>query len=85
MILSNWRNNLPLYTFINKDTGEERDEMMSVSERDEFLAQNENFTQKLSVPSFVDPVRLGVTRPDNGFKEAVQKVQEAHPINEINI
>ncbi len=29
----------------------------------------------------IDPVRLGVTRPDHGFKEVISKVKKAHPRN----
>ena len=29
----------------------------------------------------IDPVRLGITRPDNGFKEVISKVKKAHPRN----
>jgi putative FmdB family regulatory protein len=30
-------------------------------------------------PSLGDPVRLGIRRPDNGFKEVMQKIHDANP------
>jgi hypothetical protein len=27
----------------------------------------------------IDPVRLGVRRPDSGFKEVISKIKSAHP------
>ena len=33
----------------------------------------------LSAPSLGDPIRLGFTRPDNGWKEVLQKIQEKTP------
>jgi hypothetical protein len=27
----------------------------------------------------IDPVRLGIRRPDSGFKEVISKIKAAHP------
>jgi putative FmdB family regulatory protein len=27
----------------------------------------------------IDPVRLGITRPDHGFKDVISKIKKAHP------
>jgi putative FmdB family regulatory protein len=32
-----------------------------------------------SAPVLIDPVRLGVRRPDGGFKEVISKIKAAHP------
>jgi putative FmdB family regulatory protein len=32
-----------------------------------------------SAPVVIDPVRLGITRPDSGFKEVISKIKKAHP------
>ena len=32
-----------------------------------------------SAPALIDPVRLGVRRPDSGFKEVISKIKSAHP------
>ena len=38
---------MPLYTFMNKDTDEVFTEMMSISQREEYLSQNPNITQQI--------------------------------------
>lgn len=35
-------------------------------------------------PLFGDPVRLGRIKPDNGFKEVLQKVHERTPGSQLN-
>lgn len=32
-----------------------------------------------SAPVAIDPVRLGVRRPDHGFREVISKIRKAHP------
>jgi len=36
------------------------------------------------VPSIGDPVRLGIRKPDNGFKEVLQKIHEGSPGSTLN-
>ena len=33
----------------------------------------------LTAPTLGDPVRLGIRRPDNGFKEVLQKIHDKAP------
>lgn len=33
----------------------------------------------LTAPTLGDPVRLGLRRPDNGFKEVLQKIHDKTP------
>ena len=32
-----------------------------------------------SAPPIIDPVRLGIRKPDSGFKEVISKIKQAHP------
>lgn len=32
-----------------------------------------------TAPVLIDPVRLGVRRPDSGFREVISKIKAAHP------
>jgi putative FmdB family regulatory protein len=32
-----------------------------------------------SAPPVIDPVRLGVRKPDSGFREVMSKIKAAHP------
>lgn len=74
---------MPRYTFKDTSTGEFFYDYMSVSERDEYLEKNPHISQTLCTPGIGDSVRLGVRRPDNGFHEALSKVKQAHPLNDI--
>jgi putative FmdB family regulatory protein len=38
----------------------------------------------MTAPAIGDPVRLRVRRPDNGFKEVLQKIHEKTPGSTIN-
>ena len=38
----------------------------------------------LGAPSIGDPVRLGVVKPDSGFKEVMQKIHAANPGSNLN-
>lgn len=37
-----------------------------------------------SAPSIVDPVRIGVRKPDGGFKEIISKIKEKHKGHSMN-
>lgn len=68
---------MPTYDFRNKDTGEVFERIMSFSAKTEFLAENPNIEALITgTPPLIDPVRLGVTRPDQGFKEVLQRINE---------
>ncbi len=61
---------LPTFNFKNKNTQEEIELFLSLSEREEFLASGE-WEQIISVaPAIGDPVHLGVKRTDNAFNDA---------------
>ena len=38
----------------------------------------------LAAPGLGDPVRLGLMKPDNGFKEVLQKIHEKTPGSTLN-
>jgi hypothetical protein len=69
---------MPTYTFRNVDTGEETEKLLTLSERETFLEQNPNMKQCLSVVSFGDSVRLGITRTDNSFNDVLKNIKSHH-------
>ena len=76
---------MPLYEFRNKETGEVIEKFMSVSSREEFLKENPNVEPVISGGNaFIDPVRLGVRKPDQGFKEVLQRIHEKTPGSQLN-
>ena len=76
---------MPTYDFRHKETGEIIEKVMKVSERDDFLRDNPDYESViLGAPSIGDPIRLGVRKPDQGFREVLQKAKAAHPKGNIN-
>ena len=70
---------MPVYTFLNKKTNKEYDEMMSIAEMEEFLKKNPHITQ---IPKGLNIVRgvSGLThKVDSGWKDNLSRIAEAHP------
>ena len=71
---------MPTYSFYNNQTGEQFDEMMKFSEREEYLNNNPHVTQVVTAPSIVSGVSTSKqNKVPEGFKEVLSKVAEAHP------
>lgn len=76
---------MPTYNFRHKDTGEIIEKLMKISEREIFLEENKEYESViLSAPGIGDPIRLGIRKPDAGFREVLQKAKSAHPRGNIN-
>lgn len=65
---------MPTYTMINKETGEEKEMILSLSEREEFL-KNEQWAQKLSTAKFVSDTTSTLRRAGDGWKEVLSRVK----------
>lgn len=73
------------YTFINTKTNREEDLSMPISELDEFKAQNPHMQQIIkTAPAVADPTRLGIKKPDAGFRDVLKKVKKAHIRSTVN-
>ena len=62
---------MPNYTWMNKETGEEFTNTMSIAERDEYEKNNPQLQQVLRNFTMVDPVSIGVTKPPADFQKYV--------------
>lgn len=72
-------NSMPVYTFKDLNTGNEFTTVMSMTEREEYLKANPNIQQQLiSAPSLGDPIRMGLKKPDNGFRDRLKEIKKAH-------
>ena len=69
---------MPLYEFIDNDTGEKFELLLKIAERDEFLEANPNVKGVMSAPMIVSGVD-GLRKPDEGFKEVLSKIGEQNP------
>ena len=69
---------MPLYDFLNEETGETESVMMKISELDEFKTNNPHLKQQiLGAPSTVSGA--GGFKNDEGWKENLARIAEAHP------
>jgi hypothetical protein len=76
---------MPTYVFRNKETGEQFEQVMKMSELDPFRAENPHLETVIQTVAFGDPTKLSTTRKfDSGFKEVLQKIHERSPGSELN-
>jgi hypothetical protein len=75
---------MPTYKFRDKNTGEEFEKFMSISSREDYLQQNPHLEQAIAgVPMIGDPVNMGVTKRDSGFKHVLQQIHERTPGSDL--
>ena len=68
---------MPTYTFEIIETGEQYDEMMKISERDDYIKNNPQVKPVMTAPNFVgDHI---VKKMDGGMKETLQKIADKNP------
>ena len=74
---------MPNYNFRNKETGEETEVFMSISELDQYKQDNPHLEQFITkAPGIVRG--HGKTRQfDSGFKEVLKKIDERAPGSEL--
>lgn len=66
------------YTFLDTKTEEEFDMSMPISELDTFKENNPHLQQLIkSAPSIGDAVRLGLRKPDSGFRDVLKRIKKA--------
>ena len=70
---------MPLYTFENKRTGKTFTDMMSISEMESYLKKNKHVKQQITSVNIVAGVSGMSYKNDQGWKETLSKVAEAHP------
>ena len=70
---------MPIYTFENTKTGEVFDDMMSIADKESYLKKNKHIKQNITSVNIVAGVSGMSYRSDQGWKETLSKVAEAHP------
>lgn len=75
---------MPTYRFKNTDTDDEFEQFMSIAAREQFLKDNPHIEQMIAgVPMIGDPVNMGVTKRDSGFKHVLQQIHERTPGSDL--
>jgi hypothetical protein len=68
---------MPVYTFVEKSSGEEFDQVLSYDEMIQYLQDNPEVQQVFRM-NLVDPVGIGITKPPADFmKNVIGKVKQA--------
>lgn len=76
---------MPLYTFKDNETGEVYDIHLSMKELDLYKEEHpthERYFDAQSIPSLVSGVAV-TGKTDEGFKEVLSRISEAHPTSEL--
>jgi len=74
---------MPLYTFRNKETGEECELLLSMSEFGRYLLDHPEVVHIIQPISTIDSARLGVTKPDDTFKDILKVIKKRHSSRSI--
>ena len=74
---------MPTYTFFNKRTRKEFTEMMSISEMEEYLEKNHHISQVIVPINIVAGVSGLTHKNDQGWKENMSRIAEAHPTSPL--
>ena len=69
---------MPTYVFLNNDTGEIEEHVMSYKVLDEFKENNPHLKQQISAPSIVGGTGDRV-KVDGGFNDVLQKIAATQP------
>lgn len=74
---------MPTFKFINTETGEEFEDFISNSTKEELLAKNPHIRQLPSTFAIVSGTGDVFSKTDDTWKEVMSKVAEAHPDGDI--
>ena len=74
---------MPRYDFLNTETGEITEYSMSWKDLDKFKEDNPHLTQQINTPQIVGGHGDRV-KTDDGFKEVLSKIGDAHPGSKLN-
>ena len=76
---------MPIYSVMNKDTEEVFEVNMKFAELEQYLKEQPNLTQVFTkFPGVGDSVRLGMRKPDDGFRDVLRNVKHHHKKDSIN-
>jgi len=70
---------MPTYKFYDSETKETFEDFLSMSTKDELLEKNPHIKQLPTSFGIVSSVGTIDGKTDNGFKEVMSKISEAHP------
>lgn len=76
---------MPIYSIMNSDTDEVFEVNMKFTELEQYLNDNPILKQVFTrFPALGDSVRLGIRKPDDGFRDVLRTVKHHHKKDSIN-
>jgi hypothetical protein len=76
---------MPIYSMRNNETQEEFEVNLKYIELEQYLIENPNINQIYTrFPATGDSIRLGLRKPDDGFRDVLKNVQHHHKKDNIN-
>ena len=73
---------MPIYTFRDTTTDEVFEVMVSLSDLDEYKKVHPHYEKLIDAPNIVGGVSI-TGKMDDGFKDVMSKIAEAHPDSEL--
>lgn len=71
---------MPMYEFLNENTGLVEDHLVKMSELFNFTQDNPHLSKTVrTAPAIGDSVRLGIKKNDAGWREVLQRVAHLTP------
>lgn len=68
---------MPMYSFIDKNTGKWWEELLKISEMEELLAKNPHIEIYVAGPNYGPKIISGVPlKPDDGFKDVLKEIKK---------
>jgi hypothetical protein len=74
---------MPTYKFLNTETGDEFEDFLSISRKEELLSKNPHIQQVLTSFAITSMVGSLDSKTDDTWKEVLSKVAEAHPESQV--
>lgn len=68
---------MPIYVYLNRDTGETEEHLHKVSEMDSFSAANPHLTRQIQPSGFIRGTGVGSSKPDEGFRDVLKSIKKA--------
>lgn len=76
---------MPIYSVMDTNTEEVFEVNMKFTELEKYLSENSHIKQIFTkFPALGDPMRLGIRKPEDGFRDVLKNVSSYHKKNVIN-
>lgn len=68
---------MPIYVYLNENTGEIEEHIHKVSEMDSFTEANPHLKRQIQASGFIRGSGVGNTKPSEGFRDVLKSIKKA--------